>query len=87
MLGEGNPPQNDMNDMTSFFFALSFSMREIAEQWSIPHTLPSLGHLRSVLRDISARITHEGTPKKLGPFVIGLTGYQLLHTLTKITET
>ncbi|KAF8208713.1 Saccharopine dehydrogenase-domain-containing protein [Mycena galopus ATCC 62051] len=39
-----------------------------------PHTLPSLDKLRASLREIGQRIANEGTPKKLGPFIIGLTG-------------
>ncbi|KAF9013773.1 hypothetical protein BDZ89DRAFT_1142463 [Hymenopellis radicata] len=39
-----------------------------------PHSLPSLDHLRAALRGIGTRIAAEGTPKVLGPFVIGLTG-------------
>ncbi|THU85427.1 hypothetical protein K435DRAFT_970737 [Dendrothele bispora CBS 962.96] len=39
-----------------------------------PHTLPSLSALRASLRAIGSRIANEGTPKALGPFVIGLTG-------------
>ncbi|KAK7048252.1 mitochondrial alpha-aminoadipic semialdehyde synthase [Favolaschia claudopus] len=39
-----------------------------------PHTLPSLDKLRASLREIGERIANEGTPKKLGPFIIGLTG-------------
>ncbi|KAJ7095979.1 Saccharopine dehydrogenase-domain-containing protein [Mycena belliarum] len=39
-----------------------------------PHTLPSLDQLRASLKDIGQRIANEGTPKKLGPFIIGLTG-------------
>ncbi|KAJ6619520.1 Saccharopine dehydrogenase-domain-containing protein [Mycena sp. CBHHK59/15] len=39
-----------------------------------PHTLPSLDRLRASLKEIGQRITNEGTPKKLGPFIIGLTG-------------
>jgi len=39
-----------------------------------PHTLPSLSALRASLRAIGTRIANEGTPKALGPFVIGLTG-------------
>ncbi|TFK35818.1 Saccharopine dehydrogenase-domain-containing protein [Crucibulum laeve] len=39
-----------------------------------PHTLPSLERLRTSLREIGAWIAREGTPGKLGPFVIGLTG-------------
>ncbi|ESK83942.1 saccharopine dehydrogenase (nadp+ l-glutamate-forming) [Moniliophthora roreri MCA 2997] len=39
-----------------------------------PHTLPSLDALRASLHSIGDRIAAEGTPKALGPFVIGLTG-------------
>ncbi|KAJ7134466.1 Saccharopine dehydrogenase-domain-containing protein [Mycena epipterygia] len=39
-----------------------------------PHTLPSLDRLRISLREIGQRIANEGTPRKLGPFIIGLTG-------------
>ncbi|KAF7314386.1 hypothetical protein MKEN_00911300 [Mycena kentingensis (nom. inval.)] len=39
-----------------------------------PHTLPSLESLRVSLRGIGNRIAQEGTPSKLGPFIIGLTG-------------
>ncbi|KAF8903416.1 Saccharopine dehydrogenase-domain-containing protein [Mucidula mucida] len=39
-----------------------------------PHSLPSLDHLRAALRGIGTCIATEGTPKALGPFVIGLTG-------------
>ncbi|SJL06912.1 uncharacterized protein ARMOST_10254 [Armillaria ostoyae] len=39
-----------------------------------PHTQPSLDHLREALHAIGARIAAEGTPKALGPFIVGLTG-------------
>lgn len=39
-----------------------------------PHTHPTIESLRSALRSIGNRIAEEGTPPKLGPFVIGLTG-------------
>ncbi|KAM6499393.1 Saccharopine dehydrogenase domain containing protein [Amanita muscaria] len=39
-----------------------------------PHTLPSLDRLRATLREIGGKIASEGTPRPLGPFVIGLTG-------------
>lgn len=39
-----------------------------------PHTLPSLERLRAALREIGDTISKSGTPPKLGPFVIGLTG-------------
>ncbi|KAJ7254348.1 Saccharopine dehydrogenase-domain-containing protein [Mycena haematopus] len=39
-----------------------------------PHTLPSLDKLRASLREIGQRIANEGTPRKLGPFIVGLTG-------------
>ncbi|KAF9466713.1 Saccharopine dehydrogenase-domain-containing protein [Collybia nuda] len=39
-----------------------------------PHTHPSLESLRTALRGIGDRISQEGTPASLGPFVIGLTG-------------
>ncbi|KAJ7696052.1 Saccharopine dehydrogenase-domain-containing protein [Mycena rosella] len=39
-----------------------------------PHTLPSLDRLRASLREIGTRIANEGTPRTLGPFIIGLTG-------------
>ncbi|KAH9946562.1 Saccharopine dehydrogenase-domain-containing protein [Amylocystis lapponica] len=40
-----------------------------------PHTHPSLQSLRTVLRDVvGAQIAAEGTPKALGPIVIGVTG-------------
>ncbi|KAF7365331.1 Alpha-aminoadipic semialdehyde synthase, mitochondrial [Mycena venus] len=39
-----------------------------------PHSLPSLDKLRASLREIGERIANEGTPKKLGPFIVGLTG-------------
>ncbi|KAJ7212239.1 Saccharopine dehydrogenase-domain-containing protein [Mycena pura] len=39
-----------------------------------PHTLPSLDRLRASLRDIGRRIENEGTPRVLGPFIIGVTG-------------
>ncbi|CDO70674.1 hypothetical protein BN946_scf184761.g12 [Trametes cinnabarina] len=40
-----------------------------------PHTQPSLASIRSVLRDVvGARIIADGTPKSLGPIVIGVTG-------------
>lgn len=39
-----------------------------------PHTLPSLSSLRNSMRQIGATIAVEGTPKRLGPVVIGLTG-------------
>ncbi|KAK2465033.1 hypothetical protein APHAL10511_003109 [Amanita phalloides] len=39
-----------------------------------PHTMPSLAQLRVALREIGAKIIAQGTPKPLGPFLIGLTG-------------
>ncbi|KAI0631584.1 Saccharopine dehydrogenase-domain-containing protein [Trametes polyzona] len=40
-----------------------------------PHTQPSLESIRSILRDVvGARIASDGTPKSLGPIVIGITG-------------
>ncbi|KAJ6508932.1 Saccharopine dehydrogenase-domain-containing protein [Mycena sanguinolenta] len=39
-----------------------------------PHTLPSLDKLRASLHEIGQRIANEGTPRKLGPFIVGLTG-------------
>ncbi|KAI6024246.1 Saccharopine dehydrogenase-domain-containing protein [Pisolithus marmoratus] len=39
-----------------------------------PHTHPSIPSLRTTLRAIGQRISEDGTPKPLGPFVIGLTG-------------
>ncbi|KAI0328943.1 hypothetical protein GY45DRAFT_1435780 [Cubamyces sp. BRFM 1775] len=40
-----------------------------------PHTEPSLASIRSILRDVvGARIVSDGTPKSLGPLVIGVTG-------------
>ncbi|KAJ6557367.1 Saccharopine dehydrogenase-domain-containing protein [Mycena vulgaris] len=39
-----------------------------------PHTLPSLDPLRAALKEIGQRIANEGTPRKLGPIIIGLTG-------------
>ncbi|KAI8995205.1 Saccharopine dehydrogenase-domain-containing protein [Trametes punicea] len=40
-----------------------------------PHTQPSLASIRSLLRDVvGARIRSAGTPKSLGPLVIGVTG-------------
>ncbi|KAL1942345.1 hypothetical protein VTO73DRAFT_6409 [Trametes versicolor] len=40
-----------------------------------PHTQPSLASIRSILRDVvGARIAADGTPKSLGPIVIGVTG-------------
>ncbi|KAG1903451.1 Saccharopine dehydrogenase-domain-containing protein [Suillus fuscotomentosus] len=39
-----------------------------------PHTHPSIPSLRSALRSIGQNIADNGTPKALGPFVIGLTG-------------
>ncbi|KAF7291646.1 hypothetical protein HMN09_01255800 [Mycena chlorophos] len=39
-----------------------------------PHTLPSLDRLRASLHEIGNRIATEGTPRRLGPFIIGLTG-------------
>ncbi|OSD00329.1 hypothetical protein PYCCODRAFT_1437464 [Trametes coccinea BRFM310] len=40
-----------------------------------PHTQPSLASIRSILRDVvGARISADGTPKSLGPLVIGVTG-------------
>ncbi|KAJ7644034.1 Saccharopine dehydrogenase-domain-containing protein [Roridomyces roridus] len=39
-----------------------------------PHTLPSLKGLRAALREIGGKIAVDGTPPKLGPFIIGLTG-------------
>lgn len=51
-----------------------------------PHTLPSLDQLRTALRSIGAKIASEGTPAKLGPFVIGLTGYALTLRFSLITS-
>ncbi|KAF9260363.1 hypothetical protein L218DRAFT_907270 [Marasmius fiardii PR-910] len=39
-----------------------------------PHTIPSLDGLRVALREIGNRIATDGTPKSLGPFVVGVTG-------------
>ncbi|KAF9236788.1 Saccharopine dehydrogenase-domain-containing protein [Melanogaster broomeanus] len=39
-----------------------------------PHTHASLPSLRAALRTIGQEIIDDGTPKSLGPFVIGLTG-------------
>ncbi|KAL0579711.1 hypothetical protein V5O48_002275 [Marasmius crinis-equi] len=39
-----------------------------------PHSLPSLKKSRKALRKIGEEIAEYGTPKALGPFVIGLTG-------------
>ena len=39
-----------------------------------PFTHPSLTSLRAALRFIGEAIANEGTPKILGPFVVGLTG-------------
>ncbi|KAI0653120.1 Saccharopine dehydrogenase-domain-containing protein [Cubamyces menziesii] len=40
-----------------------------------PHTQPSLASIRSILQDVvGARIVSDGTPKSLGPLVIGVTG-------------
>ncbi|OJA21128.1 hypothetical protein AZE42_04358 [Rhizopogon vesiculosus] len=39
-----------------------------------PHTHPSIPSLRSAFRTIGQDIVENGTPKVLGPFVIGLTG-------------
>ncbi|CAK5284284.1 unnamed protein product [Mycena citricolor] len=39
-----------------------------------PHTLPSLTRLRTSLRDIGGSIRKDGTPERLGPFIVGLTG-------------
>ncbi|TFK83565.1 hypothetical protein K466DRAFT_665741 [Polyporus arcularius HHB13444] len=40
-----------------------------------PHTHPSLASIRSTLRDVvGAQIAADGTPKSLGPLVIGVTG-------------
>ncbi|GBE85762.1 predicted protein [Sparassis crispa] len=40
-----------------------------------PHTHPSLASIRGTLRDVvGARIAAEGTPKCLGPIVLGVTG-------------
>ncbi|KAJ7069890.1 Saccharopine dehydrogenase-domain-containing protein [Mycena amicta] len=39
-----------------------------------PHTLPSLDRLRASLHEIGSQIATEGTPRKLGPFIVGLTG-------------
>ncbi|KAF9005216.1 Saccharopine dehydrogenase-domain-containing protein [Cyathus striatus] len=39
-----------------------------------PHTLPTLERLRATLREIGTWIANDGTPTRLGPFVIGVTG-------------
>jgi len=39
-----------------------------------PHTLPDLPTIRKSLRAVGENIANYGTPKSLGPFVIGLTG-------------
>ncbi|KAI0349833.1 hypothetical protein OH77DRAFT_1431672 [Trametes cingulata] len=40
-----------------------------------PHTQPSLASIRFILRDVvGAKIAADGTPKSLGPIVIGVTG-------------
>ncbi|KAH7919203.1 hypothetical protein BV22DRAFT_1023405 [Leucogyrophana mollusca] len=39
-----------------------------------PHTHPSIPSLRAALRAVGKEIQQDGTPKSLGPFVIGLTG-------------
>ncbi|PIL32665.1 hypothetical protein GSI_05369 [Ganoderma sinense ZZ0214-1] len=40
-----------------------------------PHTHPSLASIRKTLRDVvGAQIATDGTPKSLGPLVIGITG-------------
>ncbi|TBU54781.1 Saccharopine dehydrogenase-domain-containing protein [Dichomitus squalens] len=40
-----------------------------------PHTHPSLASIRKTLRDVvGAQIASDGTPKSLGPLVIGVTG-------------
>ncbi|KAG9312632.1 Saccharopine dehydrogenase-domain-containing protein [Chiua virens] len=39
-----------------------------------PHTHIALSSLRAALRGIGEEITKDGTPKTLGPFVIGVTG-------------
>ncbi|KAL0948067.1 hypothetical protein HGRIS_010691 [Hohenbuehelia grisea] len=39
-----------------------------------PHTQPSLDALRQSLKAVGKMIRNEGTPKKLGPVIIGLTG-------------
>jgi len=39
-----------------------------------PHTLPSEESLRASLRSIGNAIANDGTPRELGPFIIGLTG-------------
>ncbi|KAH7905556.1 Saccharopine dehydrogenase-domain-containing protein [Hygrophoropsis aurantiaca] len=39
-----------------------------------PHTHPSVHSLRAALRAVGQEIIQDGTPKSLGPFVIGLTG-------------
>lgn len=40
-----------------------------------PHTLPNLSAIRKAFRAVGNNIIEHGTPKSLGPFVIGLTGY------------
>lgn len=49
-----------------------------------PYTQPSLQQLRASLRSIGDKIAVEGTPKKLGPFVIGLTGYVNLTSYLRL---
>ncbi|KAF9790341.1 Saccharopine dehydrogenase-domain-containing protein [Thelephora terrestris] len=39
-----------------------------------PHTLPNLPAIRKAFRAVGDHIIEHGTPKSLGPFVIGLTG-------------
>jgi hypothetical protein len=40
-----------------------------------PHTHPSLDSLKSALRSLGQMIREHGTPRSLGPLVIGVTGY------------
>ena len=53
---------------------------ETRQKWTPrPHTRPSLASIRATLRDVvGADIAANGTPKSLGPLVIGVTGYEEL---------
>lgn len=50
--------------------------RGFCGQWTPrPHTHPSLASIRKMLHDVvGAQIATDGTPKTLGPLVIGVTG-------------
>lgn len=70
-------------------FSSPFLVRQINLQqlsrslnWNIsqytprPHTQPSLSSIRAILRDVvGARIVSEGTPRGLGPVILGVTGH------------